>query len=75
MMVWFFRRIFMAFFGLLFGVVALPIHPDVLWTHTRSYVTEQHQHAVVGREKEFVQRALSLLRGAMRIVPQITVKS
>ena len=26
---------------------------------------------VVGREKEFMQRALSLLRGAMRIVPQI----
>ena len=26
---------------------------------------------VVGRDKEFMQRALSLLRGAMRIVPQI----
>ena len=30
---------------------------------------------VVGREKEFMQRALSLLRGAMRIVQQIMVKS
>ena len=39
MMVWFLRRIFMAFFGLLFGVVALPIHPEVLWTYTLAHMS------------------------------------
>ena len=31
-----FSPYFTAFFGLLFGVEALPIHPEVTWTYTHS---------------------------------------
>ena len=36
---WIFRRIFSAFFCLLFGVEALPIHPEVLWIYTLAHVS------------------------------------
>ena len=39
MMVWNFRRIFTAFFGLFFGVEALPIHPEVRWTYTLAHMS------------------------------------
>ena len=42
MMVWIFRRIFTAFFGLLFGVEALPIHPEVLWIYTLAHIPLNH---------------------------------
>ena len=50
-----FRRIFTAFFGLLFGVEALPIHDcgDVDF-HTRSYVTEQQQQQAFDSNTRFL---------------------